>query len=119
MIAIKVLERLLEEKRINLIGINLEQIEELINEEVLASKEFNDFLNNDFLNTDYHPSKIEVFFRHDWDGFMFWQPMNWRNFTWFKIYTETNNYSKYLELSIAILGFHFELDWFRPHGEKP
>ena len=115
MTAIKVLERLLQEKRIDLISINLEQIEQLIKEE---NQRFEDEFYNSF-KIEYRPSKIEINFHHDWDSFMFWQPMNWRNFTWFKIHTETNNYSKYFELHITVLGFHFELDWFRPHGEKP
>jgi hypothetical protein len=57
--------------------------------------------------------KIEIEVYHDWDSLIFWQSMNWRNFTWIRIDTETNNYSKYLELDLALLGFHFNLDWFR------
>jgi hypothetical protein len=55
--------------------------------------------------------KIEIEFYHDYSSFL--PNVNWRDFTWIKLYTETNYYSKYLEIDFAILGLHFNLDWFR------
>jgi len=114
MIAIQVLEKLLKNGDIDLIRVNLEQIEKLIREETDRwEDEFNDLI------IDYKPSRWSIGVYHDWDSFMFWQPMNWRNFTWFELSTETNSYLKYLELRFAILGFHIEIDWYRPIGDKP
>jgi hypothetical protein len=114
MIEIKILERLLLDGKIDMIGINLEQIEELIKEE--RKKQEEEFLS--FMKVSYTPPSFSIDFHHDWDSLMFWQPMNWRNFTLIKIDGETNGYSKYLELEIVLLGFHLEINWYRGSGEK-
>lgn len=54
---------------------------------------------------------ITLNFRHDYESFL--PNVNWRDFTWLNLYTETNGYSHYLELNIALLGFHLEFDWYR------
>lgn len=55
---------------------------------------------------------ITLDFYHDWDSFSL-APMRWRDFTFIQIAIETNGYSKYLEITIAILGLHFCLSIFR------
>jgi hypothetical protein len=62
-----------------------------------------------------HPFKFN--FHSDWDSFSL-NPMNWRDFeiikfTFMRFFVETNNYSKYFELEFALLGFHFDFDWYR------
>lgn len=55
-------------------------------------------------------------FYSDWDSFIFWQPMNWRDFCWCYLNTEIGS-TKWLEFSIALLGFHFNFNWFRKYKE--
>jgi len=111
---IKVLEALLKEGKIDFININLEQIEQLIKDEY--DKQEDEFLS--FMKIPYTPPSFSVGFHHDWDSLIFWRQMNWRNFTLIRIDGETNGYSKYLELEIALLGFHVEINWYRSHGDK-
>lgn len=54
---------------------------------------------------------ITIGFRHDYSSFL--PNVNWRDFTWIKLQTETNGYSKYLEIEASLLGFHFDFDWYR------
>ena len=61
--------------------------------------------------------KMYFEFHHDWDSLMFWQGMNWRNFTLIKIQGEIST-TKIIELDLAFLGFHFNIDWYRKK-EKP
>ena len=56
-------------------------------------------------------------FYHDWDSFIFWHRVNWRNFTFIYLYLETNNYSKWLEFNFALLGLHFSFDIYRKFKE--
>lgn len=56
-------------------------------------------------------------FYSQWDSFKFWEKMNWRDFTVINLRFETNSYSKYLELEIAILGLNFNFDIYRPFSE--
>ncbi len=114
-LATKVLTKLLQEHKIDMIGINIEQIEQLIEEEYRKSEQEL----SDFFKIPYIPPKFSIEFHHNWDSLMFWQPMNWRNFTLIKIEGETNGYSKYLELEVMILGVGFEINWYRAHGDKP
>ena len=82
-------------------------------EELISKKkEIEDFLNGP---REYKPFVFE--FYNDWNSFAFWQPMNWRNFTWIYFYTEINDYSVYLEIHLALLGFHFNLYWWRKPTE--
>lgn len=67
-------------------------------------------------NVEYS-SQLGFYFHHDWDSFMFWKPLNWRNFTIIHLSIETNDYSKYLELEFGILGLNFNFDIYRKHYE--
>ena len=60
---------------------------------------------------------IYIDLHQDWDSFIFWKPYNWRDFTFIHFSVEVNE-GKFLELSIALLGFHFDLDWWRPQEHK-
>ena len=57
---------------------------------------------------------ITFSFWHDWDSFSF-RPMNWRDFTVIYLCFETNSYSRYLDISFAILGFHFDFSIYRDY----
>ena len=57
-------------------------------------------------------------FYSDWDSFIFWKPMNWRNFTFIHFYVEISC-ARILELDFAILGLHFNFDWFRKEPRTP
>ena len=62
--------------------------------------------------------KISIQFGSDWNSFIFWKPMNWRNFTIFHLSFETNCYSRYFELSITILGLHLTFNIWRESPSK-
>lgn len=111
---IKVLGNLLKEGKVDFIKINLEQVEELIQKEY--DRQEQEFF--DAMKTPYTPPSFGTNFWSDWDSLIFWQSMNWRNFTLIRIAGETNIYSKYFELEIALLGFHLEISWYREHGEE-
>lgn len=48
----------------------------------------------------------------DWDSLFFWQRMNWRDFNWITLATETNPYT-WIEIHIALLGLGFRFTWYR------
>ncbi len=54
-------------------------------------------------------------FSHDWSSFVFWRKLSWRGFTLIKFDIETDRYSRYLKLDMALLGLHFHFDWWREH----
>lgn len=62
--------------------------------------------------------RVQVGYSHDWDSWIFWQKMNWRNFTWIYLNTEIMTPFKYVEISAALLGFHLEIDIFRKFGKS-
>lgn len=45
--------------------------------------------------------RVQVGYSHDWDSWIFWQKMNWRNFTWIYLNTEIMTPFKYVEISVA------------------
>ncbi len=106
--------KLLSEGKIDLISVNLEQIDQLIEAE--SKREEEEFFAQ--MKIPYTPPSFETNFWCDWDSLIFWRSMNWRNFTVIRVAGETNIYSKYLELEIALLGFHIEINWYRGHGIK-
>ena len=62
--------------------------------------------------------KFSFNFYSDWDSLIFWKSMNWRNFTFIHLYFEFNNF-KWFEIDFAILGLHFNFDWFRKNPTMP
>lgn len=54
----------------------------------------------------------QVSIYHDWDSFIFWQPMNWRDFTVIALSGEVSP-NRWYEIHFAILGFHFWSQWLR------
>lgn len=55
-------------------------------------------------------------FDHDWDSFIFWQPISWRNFTFIEIEYEYTEYSVSHELNLALLGFHLQIRYYKDHN---
>ena len=51
-------------------------------------------------------------FYSDWGSFLFWRPMNWRDFTFIHFSLETADH-KIIEISLTILGLHFNFDWWK------
>lgn len=62
--------------------------------------------------------KFSFGFYSDWDSLIFWKPMNWRDFTFIHFSLEFNAY-KNLEITFAILGLHFNFDWFKKEITLP
>ena len=67
-----------------------------------------------FLNTPREYKALWFEWICQWDSFIFWHKMNWRNLTFINLTIETNCYSKYFELEFIILGLGFTFDWHRP-----
>lgn len=56
-------------------------------------------------------------FHSDWDSFILWKPMNWRNFRFINLYIEHNCYSSWLELDFSLLGLNFDFNiWRKPNA---
>ena len=55
--------------------------------------------------------KIDGSFYHDWDSFIFWHGMNWRNFSFISLSFELMPHNE-LTIRFALIGFHFEV-WIR------
>lgn len=54
----------------------------------------------------------EFTFYHDWNSFIFWEPMNWRDFTLIHIGGEVGP-NRWYEFHIALFGFHFYSQWLK------
>ena len=54
----------------------------------------------------------EFSFYHDWDSFIFWRHMNWRDFTFIHLSFETGP-NRWYDVQIAFLGLHFSSQWLR------
>lgn len=78
-----------------------------------------DYLNKMLKEIHSRPFKrFSVSFSSDWDSFIFWKSMNWRNFTLITLYFETNSYSHWLEIDAAFLGIHFSFNIHRRFDEN-
>ena len=53
--------------------------------------------------------KIDGNFGHDWDSFIFWHGMNWRNFTFIDLTFELQA-SEQLTIYFSLLGINTELN---------
>ena len=70
-----------------------------------------------FIEAGRNPDKYSFSFHSDWDSFSL-KPMNWRDFefidfSFIRFRVETNCYSRYFEFNFALLGFHFDFDFYR------
>ena len=54
----------------------------------------------------------EFSFYSDWSSFVFWKPMNWRDFTLINISGEIGP-NRWYEIHIAFLGLHFWSQWLK------
>ena len=54
----------------------------------------------------------EFNFHHDWDSFIFWRRMNWRDFTFIHLSFETGP-NRWYDIQIAFLGLHIGSQWLK------